>query len=248
MERRPRTSADADLIMAHPPRLMVVMPCRNEVKATCFLPLAMMFTEAYTFWKKEHGADAMFVPLTIPRMHVTDARVYALETAFKAEVDYIMWVDDDMTPPAGTVEKLYRTMVKEGAALVSALCYRRGEPYGPCAFTHDMKPDGSHNCWMERLPERIAEAYSVGFGCVLMDVEQARHVWDMANGQAFLMTKGVGEDAYYCRLAKNLGQRILVDTSCVPGHVGEWIYDEKYFESVLPNRPDLQKNFVAAKT
>lgn len=233
--------------MANPPRLMVVMPCRNEVKATCFLPLAMMFTEAYTFWKKEHGEDAKFVPLTIPRMHVTDARVYALELAFKMEIDYVMWIDDDMTPPGGTFEKLYRTMVKEGAALVSALCYRRGEPYGPCAFAPEMKEDGSHNCWMERLPERIAEASSVGFGCVLMDVAQAHDVWDMCDGRAFLMTKGIGEDAYYCSLAKKLNQRILVDTSCVPGHVGDYVYDNAYFEKILPDRPDLQKNFVAAK-
>jgi hypothetical protein len=55
----------------------------------------------------------------------------------------------------------------------------------------------------------------------------------MTNGETFVYQKGLGEDAYYCQLARRIGHKIVVDTGLVCGHIGNINYDGAMHEDLL---------------
>lgn len=218
------------------------IPCRSEIKATCFESISWGLLEGMDWWKRTHGPDSKFGLSVVARAHVVDARLHLMEEAFKKEATHLWWIDDDMTIPQGTLERLYRNMQDTGAALSGALCYRRGEPFGPCAFSEEINPKTGKQYQINPYPERVAEVAATGFACLLMDMEQAGRVWDINAKQVFAYLKTCGEDAFYCNLARKLGQKIVVDTGLVPGHIGEVNYDGKMYAALLKERPELAAN------
>ena len=222
--------------------MVAAIPCRAEVKATCFHSISYALLEAADWWKKLHGPDAKFGLCVVERAHIVDARLAMLDAALESKTDYLWWIDDDMTIPEKCAQRLYENMKAQDAALSGALCYRRGEPYGPCAFTGKRHAVTGKPLQLHPKPERVAEVEATGFACLMMDVAKASAVHDLTGGAPFLYQKGTGEDAYYCGQARRLGHRIIVDTGLVPGHIGNINYDGKMFEQILLERPELAAN------
>jgi hypothetical protein len=118
---------------------------------------------------------------------------------------------------------------------VGALAYKKSPPYGPCAFVHPATPD--ENNWVARLPERVQEVGVTGFACLLGRGPSFKAVWDATGGHPFVYTKQCGEDAYFCNMAANAGQKIAVDTSLVVGHVGSHVFDHQSFDAYCKMNP-----------
>lgn len=219
--------------------MVAAIPCRSEVKATCFHSISYALLEAADWWKKLHGPNAQFGLCVVERAHIVDARLAILDAALESKTDYLWWIDDDMTIPEKCAQRLYENLKKHDAAMSGALCYRRGEPYGPCAFTKNRHPKTNKPYQVNPHPERVVEVEATGFACLVMDVMQASSVHDLTGGAPFLYQKGTGEDAYYCSQARRLGQKIIVDTGIVPGHIGNINYDGRMFDELLAKRPEL---------
>lgn len=218
---------------------MVALPCRNHIGATAFEALTWAMLRGAEWWRRTRGPDAKFGLCVIARAHIVDARIEIMKQAVEQRADYVWWLDDDMTPPDDSLERLFAAMDKTGAALAGALCFRRGPPYTPCAFSAERNPTTGNLYTLNPLPARLAEAEATGFACLLMDMKPAGDVWDVSNGAPFIYMKGVGEDAYYCSIARRLGQRIVVDTDLIPGHIGETNYDHRMWATLLAQQPKL---------
>lgn len=219
--------------------VMVAVPCRSQIGATAFEALTLSMLKGADWWKRTRGQDAKFGLCVIARAHIVDARLEILKQALANGADYVWWLDDDMTPPPDTLERLFAAMESTGAALAGAFCFRRGPPYSPCAFTGEVNPVTGKPYCVRPDPPRIAEASATGFACLLMDVKKAGDVWDHTGGAPFIYKKGMGEDAYYCANARAVGQKIVVDTGLVPGHIGEIDYNQTFFDSVSKMDPKV---------
>ena len=216
-------------------KLMVAIPCRSQITASAFESLSWAMLRGAAWWKQTQGPNSTFGLCVIARSHIVDARIEMLKRAVEEKADYLWWLDDDMTPPEDTLERLFTNLHMEQAALSGALCFRRGPPYTPCAF---VERDGKQYP-VRPEPARIVEVVATGFACLLMDVKRAADVWDFSDGGPFIYKKGLGEDAYYCHLAKTLGHKIVIDTGLIPGHVGEIEYNGKLFAAMSAENPKL---------
>ena len=152
--------------------------------------------------------------------------------AIKMDADYIMWFDSDMTFPPDTISRLFETMEKTGADIVSGLYYRRVAPFTPVIYDK-LEFDEQGRCTWEEFKETPTEPFEIagcGFGCVLADTEAFISVLARF-GHAFTPIGGTGEDLSFCWRARQCGYKIVCDPNIPLGHVGYTVITGEYYES-----------------
>lgn len=149
--------------------------------------------------------------------------------SIQAGTDYTLWFDSDMLFEPDTFKKLYASMEKTGADIVSGLYFRRVPPYTPVMFSKlEFEDDGVVFENPEDYGNDPFELDAVGFGCVLMKTEVLLSV-AMKHGNLFAPVHGVGEDLSFCWRAKDCGYKIVVDPSIKLGHVGHYVVTEEMY-------------------
>lgn len=196
--------------------LMIALPCRDDVRAQAVSHLFLCMLNASLYWKGLWEGD---VPLTFffqHRVHILEARTAAVEHARASDVDWILWLDDDMTPPPDLLQRLHQT----GKRFVGAVAYRRDPPHLPCVFRRagdviePFDPDPSAG---------LVEADMTGFACLLMHCSVWEDVWTRTDGRPFQYRVGAGEDIYFCAQAGAAGHQLYIVPDLVVGHVAEVI-------------------------
>jgi len=143
--------------------------------------------------------------------------------ALKHDYNFILFLDSDMRFPRNTLLRL----LARNEVIVGANYSTRANPVKPVTFRDDEDPDG--RVYTEADSVGLEEVASVGFGCVLIDLDVFRALsrpwfnfeWD-PKARNF-----TGEDVFFCRRArKELGQKVFIDhdLSHEIKHVGEWEY------------------------
>ena len=218
-------------------KIHVALCCRNEITADAFRDLNLAMLDGADYWKHRFGKESVFKVQTVTRMHVVDGRSTLVENAIKDEADYLWFLDDDMIPPTNTLERLMAQMdANPEYDYIGALCYKKTPPYGPCAFTAPATPDGKN--WVQRDPPRLQEVGVTGFACLLGKVPSYKKVWDATEGHPFVYVKTCGEDAYFLGQAREIGQRVAVDTSLIVGHVGTHVFNDQTFDAWCKMHPE----------
>lgn len=134
------------------------------------------------------------------------------------DIDAILFLDSDMMPTADMLLKL----IEHDKPIVSALAFKRTEPYYPCIFN--------------KLKEKEAEVYTdylrglievegVGMACCLIK----REVFEQIPQPWYFPTPDLGEDLSFCLRSKAAGIPIYCDTSLVCGHIGTEVIREKHY-------------------
>jgi hypothetical protein len=144
----------------------------------------------------------------------------ACEKALLLGHQWIMFLDDDVVPPADAFARL----VAHGADVISGLYYRRNPPICPVAMIFQ---DGTPT-WVTSWnpPGATVEVDLVGAGCLLIHrrvLERTPRPWfewetDKPEHAGKIGT--MSEDFAFCVHAKKAGFRIYLDTSVHCEHIG----------------------------
>lgn|SRR3990167_916474 len=141
---------------------------------------------------------------------IAENRNYIASQAIKKECDYVLMVDDDMTFPKDTLEKLLETKKR----IVGVLSYSRMLPLKPTVVPVD------------KISDSLFECKEVGGGVLLIDVKVFNEIpqpWFDVETYPFGMIK-VGEDAFFCHKAIDNKISVWCDGSIPIGHIGDYIF------------------------
>jgi len=174
------------------------------------------------------------------RMHTHNARNQAVDWALNNNMDYILWLDDDMVIPPGS--KLFTRLLKRKKDIVAPLFFVRRAPYLPLLFKRNIRAEGRYTTFDNIMdyPKGLVRCDGVGFGCVLTKIE----VFKKLKPPYFVMGDTFGEDLYFCNLAINSGFKIYCDTTLPIGHIGD---AEVVFEGTYKKNEGAAKLFVKQK-
>jgi len=198
--------------------VFVAEPCAGWVFASAYDNRKDMIAEMARF---EARSNYRFFSGTTQRLMVQYARETMADEALKAEMDYVLWIDDDMIVPKDIFEQL----IKTDAELVAPLCFTRRWPHYPVIYktkkyeTEDKKIMIKNESVLDYPENSLAEVDSVGFGVVLMKtsvLKKIKRPW-------FFVNQAIGEDILFCvKLKEEMPEaKILVDTSIKIGHLGD---------------------------
>ena len=155
------------------------------------------------------------------RMSVNYAREVMATEAISAGMDYILMLDDDQIIPKGLFERLFKTMEKTGADIVSPMVTQRYPPFNPVMWKQSWSDEGNKKNILNEFiedyePNSIVECDAVGFGVVLIRLEMVKKI----KQPRFFSNTHLGEDIFFCIKAKGeAGAKIVMDTSIKVGHM-----------------------------
>lgn len=156
------------------------------------------------------------------------------ELAMKAVqlgADYVFWLDSDMVFEPDTLTRMFETLKKESADIVSGLYFKRVPPYEPVVYkSFEFVDDEPKSEKLLEVPSDVFECGGVGFGCVLMSTSVLMSVMQEF-GNMFSPIGNVGEDIAFCWRARECGYKVLVDPSIKLGHVGHYVVTEDLYNA-----------------
>ena len=142
------------------------------------------------------------------------------------EATHIFFVDSDMVIPKDALARLF----KQEKDIVSGLYFHRNPPHKP----HLYRIVGELLEAIDDYGSGLVECDAVGAGCLLIKrgvFESLTGKVNVAEGvsQFFVTTPTVGEDIFFCELAKENGFKVHCDTSVKCGHIELSVIGEKDF-------------------
>lgn len=168
---------------------------------------------------------------------IYDARNQLVNTALKAEADWLLWLDSDMVFNPGLLEDMFKTARENDADFVTGVYFRRVEPYTPTLFaTLEMEPPS----WtpVDEIPTHPFPVAGCGFGAVLLSMQV---VWDVCSKfgrNPFNPLEGMGEDLAFCWRARQCGYEIIADPNLVLGHMGHTMITKAHWQAYEKQRMD----------
>ena len=144
---------------------------------------------------------------------VAENRNYIVVQALNAKCDWLLFVDDDMTFPPDTLERL----LAHGKRIIGVASHSR---LLPVKYTVELL-EGS-----AELPNELFEARAVGCGVMLVDTSIFRELNRPWFGFKTFDTGQIarGEDAWFCDLARDNGYKVWCDPTIPIGHIGDYSY------------------------
>jgi GT2 family glycosyltransferase len=143
------------------------------------------------------------------------AREEIIETCIADNYEYVLFVDSDMTFPDNLLMKL----LSHNLPVVSAMCFKRTEPYSPCFFkTCDISNSilQAEVYSFDEIPTKLFEVEAVGMAATLIH----REVLEKVKKPCFHPYEYCGEDVSFCDRVRKAGFKIYIDPSIIMGHIG----------------------------
>ena len=202
-------------------KTLIAVPCMDQVAAGFAGSLALL---------RKPGITALYM---LCGSLIYDSRNKLVKHALEKEMDYVFWLDSDMTFEPDVLERMIKHM-EDGKDIVTGLYFRRALPFTPVIFkTFEKRPEGGFT-WTDYKDYPKDEPFEVaacGGGClmvrtsVFMDMMLNYRTW-------FDPLEGAGEDMAFCLRARELGYKIWCDPSIKLGHVGNLVVTEDVYESL----------------
>ena len=183
----------------------------------------VLFIQGYTAllndcWEwKQKGWE--FFPVYGRGMFIQHARNLAVDHALAQNMDYVLYIDDDMVLP--TERKLFSELVAHDKDIVAPLFFHKDQPFAPLIFKRSIYGDGdcSYTTYDNILDYKkgLVQVDGVGFGTVLVKTE----VFKKMDSPYFIYGDTCGEDLYFCNKATGVGCTVWADTTLQVGHIGK---------------------------
>jgi hypothetical protein len=169
------------------------------------------------------------------RCLIDDARNQIAEGFLKSDVEWLFWMDSDMTFPKDTLVKLFNVAEQKDAKMVTGVYYQRKGGFLPCIWSRGQETEtgavtgvatlkGKNNKYagsfmiINSEKKEPFEVHSAGFGCVLIH----RSVLEVMDRPWFQFIKGTcSEDFYFFVQAQELGFKLWADPTIDLGHIGD---------------------------
>lgn len=154
------------------------------------------------------------------------ARQETLDTALRAGVRWLWFIDDDMTFPAHTPVTLAKNCYDNGFVMCSALAIKRVPPFSPTVGMR-LDDEGEPILTPEDVPSSgVHEVMHTGLACTIIDLDLLRQEKINENKKLFYMqvnemnTKMLGEDLAFCKILKSHNLKVGLNADIWTGHVG----------------------------
>jgi hypothetical protein len=170
---------------------------------------------------------------------IAENRNYSVIQAKKNNSEYLLFIDDDMTFPKETLDRL----LVHSKEVVGVNSYSRCLPAFPTVGLMDEKgeykqPD-KYPAFELKVPEELFKCYFVGSGVLLIDMKIFERIekpyfefTTYKSGEFRGMVKD-GEDGTFCRKVRESGVDIWCDGSLPIGHLGEYEYKKEEINDVI---------------
>lgn len=165
------------------------------------------------------------------RLHATGGanicinRINGVKRAQEDGANFVFFVDSDMLFDPLTLVRL----MGHDLDIVAGVYFGKSQPYVPIAakYVDPNDPDQGYDVLTE-IPEggKMMSIDGVGGGCLLVKTRVFDYIdkpWFSFSGRAG-KDYPLGEDYWFCRLAKDKGYTVWLDTGCLCGHIGEKTY------------------------
>ena len=161
---------------------------------------------------------------------IAEQRNYIVVQAQKNKSDYVLMVDDDMTFPPNTLEKL----LAHNKDAIGVKSYSKVLPLCPTVGLMDengkyMHPD---NFPFLEYPKELFKAYFVGAGVLLIKmsvfekIEKPYFAFETYEEEELKGMVKNGEDGVFCAKVREAGVEVYCDPTLPIGHLGEMEYKE----------------------
>lgn len=189
-------------------KVFIAVPCMDQLPARFCQSLAMLQRAGDTVVGFEIGSLVYF------------SRNNLAKAAIKAEADWVLWLDSDMTFPPDLLQRMLKTCEENGLDFLSGLYFRRNPPYSTVLYDRLEATDkGASYTTLESVPDGLFEIGGCGFGGVLMKTDVLMDVMGKFK-RIFDPLDGLGEDLSFCWRARQCGYKLYCDASLEMGHVG----------------------------
>ena len=200
-------------------KVMIAVPCFDMVDT--------LFMQSLVLLQKPEDCSLAIKTGSM----VYTARNELATRALEMEADLVFWVDSDMVFDPDTLLRMMDALQKNDLDILTALCFRRTQPYTPTLFDK-LEMDGEKAEWteFEEIPDELFEVGGCGLAGLLMKTDvffdvQARF------GNMFAPIGSNGEDVAFCWRARECGYKIYCDPSIVFGHIGNVVIDDKFYKA-----------------
>jgi len=147
---------------------------------------------------------------------ICKARTLILRAAIEHNLEYVLFVDDDVVPPAVALCNLFYTMQQNpDCGAVSAVQVSKETPPQPLVWVRENA--GPH--WKWKLGD-VFPVYYAPAGCLLVRMATVRQIpepWFQVGQDS---GGHYGEDFYFCRKLADAGFPVLMDGGIVCSHLG----------------------------
>jgi len=228
-------------------KLALCVPISWEFVPTPFLiSFASLLSPGRLKVLRELGVERYFYlfnrsfPLDLNRNQLADK-------ALELGADRLLFLDADMTHPPDLVPALVRDSLESGAALVSALYFKKQPPHPAVSARRCDPSDPQLLTPIDTLDKGLVECEVIGMGAALIHREVFAAVprpWFEYAVYAKTGERTVTEDVTFCDKARAAGFRLLTDTRLVCGHLRQVEVDESHWLGFR----DLVKDQLAAGT
>ena len=155
---------------------------------------------------------------------IAENRAYAVLQAQKNGCTHILFIDDDMTFSRVVLDQL----ISNEKEIVGVWSHSRQLPLRPTIAFLDGEGKYLPHDQMPRFdrPQETFECYSIGMGIALIDLK----VFDVIEKPYFHFDTHptgkilIGEDAWFCKQAREKGFKIYCDPMVIVVHLGEYSY------------------------
>lgn len=217
---------DKDNSSLHTKRVLIYIPSYTGQLDSSFVESLSYFL--FKCFRYEKFGYKFFLNIG-RRMMIHEARNNAVKYALDNEMDYILFIDDDMVIDSSY--NLFDKLIKHDKDIVAPLFFKRFPPYMPLLFKRNIYADGRYTTFDNIVDYKkgLVKVDGVGFGCVLIKTS----VFKDLDKPYFMISDTFGEDLYFCNKAINKGIDIFVDTTITVGHLGEkTVADESLFNQL----------------
>ena len=194
-------------------KIGIAIVTNRQVKALTVLSLMNMVA---------HTQHETFPIVATEGFTIAENRAYCVFKALNNNCTHILFIDDDMTFPENTIERL----LAHNKAIVGVASNSRMLPLRPtvAGLTEDGGPKVFDS--PKQLPDQPFKCYSVGMGVALVDCS----VFDVIEKPWFefhVAPTGkiiTGEDEHLCNQVRAKGLEVYCDPTLKIGHLGEYTY------------------------
>ena len=201
-------------VMEAPPeppiKVAICIPCQDKVEAKFAVALADLVGMIVAQYCNQGIADLNI--FTYNSSYIAWSRTEITKGALAWGATHLLWLDSDMIFPGWTFHHLF----KQDKPIIGANYARRRDPHAPVTFK-TIVPNGAEDehklCYTEKDSTGLEEVDAIGFGVVLV---QAQVFNEMKTAPFRVLDDEmsrlrVGEDVYFCQLAKSVGLPIYID-------------------------------------
>jgi len=163
---------------------------------------------------------------------IAENRNYCVVQAQKNNSDYLLFIDDDMTFPSDTLERL----LSHNKDVIGVNSFSRLLPLTSTVGLMDKngkyKHPDKYPAWEMKIPDELFQAYFVGCGVCLIKMK----VFEVIKPPYFAFTYDKngqvsnGEDGMFCDQVRKKGLEVWCDPTIQIGHLGELEFGKNLLE------------------